>query len=244
MICSAALDPHGLAKGGGSQWALVTGQVKLNFPGSAINALPLSVLLLDKGNWMGHIFTLSPNMDRAFETPPLCGLQNVEPQKSDPLRRDSKKWQVGKLFPWARHWSLKPEGSESCMQTVLAWTNAIAQLLWFHRNILTSRSLESGSSFLSLSLVIPVAMWPNLNCIFMNQPTNLSSTTSSSTQSRIYHCCVFTKNCICKKRLYVYKISQRPSLRHTSAFGPTYQLLSNSTKISYMFAQVAVVIDR
>ena len=172
MICSAALDPHGLAKGGGSQWALVTGQVKLNFPGSAINALPLSKLLLDKGNWMGYIFTLSPNMDRAFETPPLCGLQNVEPQKSDPLRRDSKKWQVGKLFPWARHWSLKPEGSESCMQTVLAWTNAIAQLLWFLRNILTSRSLESGSSFLSLSLVIPVAMWPKLNCIFINQPTN------------------------------------------------------------------------
>ena len=141
MICPKALDPHGLAEGGGSSWALVTGQVKLNFPGSAINALPLSVLLLDKGNWMGHIFTLSPNMDRAFETPPLCGLQNVEPQKSDPLRRDSKKWEVAKLFPWARHWSLKPEGSESCMQTVLAWTNAIAQLLWFLRNILTSRSL-------------------------------------------------------------------------------------------------------
>ena len=42
-------------------------------------------------------------------------------------------------------------------------------------------------------------MWPKLNCIFTNQPTNLSSTTASSTQSRIYHCCLFTKNCICKK---------------------------------------------
>ena len=78
--------------GGPSEhWSVVSGQVKLNFPGSAINALPLSELLLDKGNWMGYIFTVSPNMDRAFETPPLCGLQNVEPQKSDPLRRDSKK---------------------------------------------------------------------------------------------------------------------------------------------------------
>ena len=68
MICPKALDPHGLAKGGGSSRALVTGQVKLNFPGSAINVLSLSALLLDKGNWMAYIFTLSPNMDRAFET--------------------------------------------------------------------------------------------------------------------------------------------------------------------------------
>ena len=187
-------------------------------------------------------------MDRAFETPPLCGLQNVEPQKSDPLRRDSKKWQEGKLFPWARHWSLKPEVCEFCMQKVPAWANAIAQLLWFLRNILTSRSLESGSSFLSLSLVIALAMWPKLNCIFIYQPTHLSSTTASSTQSRIYRCCYLTKNCICKKRMYESsllisprcKISQRSSLWHTSAFG---QLLSNSSKISSMFVPVAVIID-
>ena len=126
-------------------------------------------------SWQGkldglHLYTF-PKYGPCFWDPPLCDPQNVEPQKSDPLRRDSKKWQEGKLFPWARHWSLKPEGCESCMQTVLAWTNAIAQLLWFLRNILTSRSLESGSSFLSVSLVIALAMWPKLNCIFINRPT-------------------------------------------------------------------------
>ena len=47
-------------------------------------------------------------------------------------------------------------------------------------------------------------MWPKLNCIFINQPTNLSSTTSSSTQSRIYHCCLFTKKIVFARKGCMY----------------------------------------
>ena len=202
--------------------------------------------------WQGkldgpHLYTF-PKYGPCFWDPPLCDPQNVGPQKRWPTYIRLQKWQVANLFPWVRHWSLIPEGCEFCMQTILAWANAIAQLFWFLTNILTSRSLESGSSFLSLSLVIALAMWPKLNCIFINQSTHLSYKTASSTQSRIYRCCYLTKNCICKKRMYESsllisprcKISQRSSLWHTSAFG---QLLSNSSKISSMFVPVAVIID-